>query len=61
MAIERKTKAYIQKMLDHAWEEAPPYFITSSLHKTGSKEVLNYIGALNEEFINQENLPSIDF
>lgn len=61
MAIERKTKAYIQKMLDHAWEEAPPYFVTSSLHKTGSKEVLNYIGALNEEFINQENLPSIDF
>ena len=60
MAIERKSKAYIQKMLDHAWEEAPPHFITSSLHKTGGDELLAYIAQLNEDFNNQEALPAID-
>jgi GTP-binding protein len=40
-------------MLDDVWEEAPPYFITSSLHKTGGEELLNYIGSLNNEFANQ--------
>ena len=53
LALKRKTKAYIQKMLDDVWEEAPPYFITSSLHKTGGEELLNYIGSLNNEFANQ--------
>jgi GTP-binding protein len=59
-AIERKIQAYIQKMLDHAWEEAPPYFITSSLHRTGGDELLAYINKLNEEFTNQKHLPSFD-
>ncbi|MBA22853.1 MAG: YihA family ribosome biogenesis GTP-binding protein [Flavobacteriales bacterium] len=53
LALKRKTKAYVQKMLDDVWEEAPPYFITSSLHKTGGEELLNYIGSLNNEFANQ--------
>ena len=53
LALKRKTKAYVQKMLDDVWEEAPPYFITSSLHKTGREELLNYIGSLNNEFANQ--------
>ncbi|MGB2153266.1 MAG: ribosome biogenesis GTP-binding protein YihA/YsxC [Flavobacteriaceae bacterium] len=52
LALKRKTEAYVQKMLDDVWEEAPPYFITSSLHKTGGKELLNYIGSLNNEFAN---------
>ena len=59
-AIERKTQAYIQKMLDHAWEEAPSYFITSSLQRTGGDELRAYINKLNEEFTNQEHLPSFD-
>lgn len=53
LALKRKTEAYVQKMLDDVWEEAPPYFITSSLHKTGGEELLNYIGSLNNEFANQ--------
>ena len=57
MAIKRKTETYIQKMLDYAWEEAPPHFITSSLHKTGGEELLAYIAKLNEEFINLDHLP----
>ena len=60
MAIERKSNAYVQKMLDHAWEEAPLHFITSSLHKTGGDELLAYIAQLNEDFNNQEALPAID-
>lgn len=52
LALKRKTEAYVQKMLDDVWEEAPPYFITSSLNKTGGKELLNYIGSLNNEFAN---------
>ena len=60
MAIKRKTETYIQKMLDHAWEEAPPHFITSSLHRTGREELLAYITKLNEEFINLDQLPSVD-
>ena len=60
MAIKRKTETYIQKMLDHAWEEAPPHFITSSLHRTGREELLAYIAKLNEEFINLDHLPSVD-
>ena len=60
MAIKRKTETYIQKMLDHAWEEAPPHFITSSLHRTGGEELLAYITKLNEEFINLDQLPSVD-
>ena len=53
LALKRKTKAYVQKMLDDVWEETPPYFITSSLHKTGGEELLNYIDSLNNEFANQ--------
>lgn len=53
LALKRKTEAYVQKMLDDVWEEAPTYFITSSLHKTGGEELLNYIGSLNNEFANQ--------
>lgn len=53
LALKRKTETYVQKMLDDVWEEAPPYFITSSLHKTGGEELLNYIGSLNNEFANQ--------
>ena len=60
MAIKRKTETYIQKMLDHAWEEAPPHFITSSLHRTGGEELLAYIAKLNEDFINLDQLTSVD-
>ena len=60
MAIKRKTETYIQKMLDHAWEEAPPHFITSSLNRTGGEELLDYIAKLNEKFINLDQLPLVD-
>ena len=49
-AINRKVDEYLTKMREGLWEEAPPYFITSSLHKTGVEEVLTYIDQLNTEF-----------
>lgn len=50
MAIERNITSYFLKMKEESWEDVPQHFITSSLHKTGVEEVLQYIGELNEEF-----------
>lgn len=52
-AIEKKAKNYIQHLLDSVWEEAPLYFITSSTHRTGKDELLNYIDNINGEFFKQ--------
>ena len=49
-AIERNVEAYIQKLLDGVWEEAPHYFITSSSKGIGRDEVLGYIDSINLEF-----------
>ncbi len=48
-ATVRNVEAFI-KSLSENWEEAPPYFITSSTKKTGRKEMLTYIGGLNSSF-----------
>jgi len=47
-ARERNIKNYTQKMLETQWEELPPIFITSSLHKTGGEGILEYIHFLNK-------------
>ncbi|MDG1023839.1 MAG: ribosome biogenesis GTP-binding protein YihA/YsxC [Flavobacteriaceae bacterium] len=47
-ARERNINAYTKKMLETQWEELPPIFVTSSLHKTGGKEILEYIHSLNQ-------------
>ena len=49
-AKERKIEAYLDHMLQQAWEEAPPYFVTSSLHRSGRDELLQYIDQLNSGF-----------
>lgn len=56
-----KTKAlqlisdYKKKLLTSDWSEMPPYFITSSEHKTGREEVLEYINTINQDiFKNQD-------
>ena len=38
------------KTLKEQWEELPPYFITSSIKRTGRKEVLDYIDNINKGF-----------
>ena len=39
---------YLEK-LSEQWEELPPYFVTSSEHKIGREELLNYIDSINSE------------
>ena len=49
-AIQKRVTTYLQSLLDGVWEEAPPHFVTSSLHKTGTEEILGYIEQLNQDF-----------
>jgi len=37
--------------LASTWEELPPIFVTSSLHRTGGEEILKYIDLLNTEYL----------
>ena len=39
---------YKTKLLE-TWEELPPIFTTSALHKKGKEEILNYIEAINKQ------------
>jgi len=50
LAIERNVLAYLSKMKEEMWEETPPHFITSSLHKSGVEDVLTYIERMNQEY-----------
>ncbi len=47
-SLPKNIEDYKNKMLE-MWEEMPPYLVTSSASKTGCKEVLDYIGKLNED------------
>ncbi|MFS4469648.1 ribosome biogenesis GTP-binding protein YihA/YsxC [Maribacter sp. 2210JD10-5] len=49
-ASEKQVNAYIETLLQGVWEEAPPYFITSSSHRTGREELLQYIDGINDSF-----------
>ena len=39
-------ETYLQT-LHEQWEELPPYFVSSSTHRTGRKEILDYIEQIN--------------
>lgn len=45
--IEPHVTNYINKLLEGVWEEAPPYFITSSSKYIGRDSLLNYIEEIN--------------
>nr|WP_299073439.1 ribosome biogenesis GTP-binding protein YihA/YsxC [uncultured Allomuricauda sp.] len=47
--VEKQAQAYLQKLLDGVWEEAPPHFVTSSSNRAGRVELLGYIDAINKE------------
>lgn len=48
-AIERDVEAYLTKLTEDVWEEAPNYFVTSSASGMGKDEVLAYIEQINRE------------
>ena len=37
------------KALQEQWEELPPYFVSSSLNRTGRQEILDYIEQINKQ------------
>lgn len=44
----------VQRFLDNMkqqWEELPPYFVTSSLDKSGRDELLDYIAGINKTLV----------
>jgi GTP-binding protein len=49
-AIEHHVTLYLDRLLQGIWEEAPPYFITSSSNGVGREDLLRYIDNLNEQF-----------
>lgn len=46
LKLNTNVNKYIDKLKDD-WEELPPVFITSSEHKIGKDEILNYIESIN--------------
>lgn len=46
--IEANVGTYTSKLLE-AWEELPPYFITSAKNHLGSEEILNFIDKINKK------------
>lgn len=46
--VAQKNASAWMKALQDAWEELPPYFITSAEKKIGRDDVLNYIDQINE-------------
>ena len=40
--------ATFKNELQKHWDELPPTFVTSSNNKIGQKEILEYIGQINE-------------
>lgn len=49
-AVTQHISHYMGELVKDSWEEAPPYFITSSSTGRGRDEVLNYIEQINLEF-----------
>jgi GTP-binding protein len=45
--LKENVTVYTRKLLE-SWEELPPVFYTSSEHKEGKEEILNYIEKINK-------------
>ena len=55
---QRETAANVKKFLEKMrenWEFLPPNFVTSAVKHTGSKQILAYIEALNDEYMKNKN------
>lgn len=46
--VKENLAKYTEK-LEETWEELPPIFITSSEHRIGGEEILDYIEKINKE------------
>lgn len=48
-ATKRNVADFLSAMSEN-WEEPPPHFVTSAINKEGRKDILDYIGGLNDGF-----------
>ena len=46
--LDQNIKNYQTTLLEGAWEEFPPHFISSASNGTGRDEILNYIDSINQ-------------
>ncbi len=53
--LDSQIEAYLNNLLDGAWEEVPPHFVTSSSNRMGREELLGYIESINQEFYKATN------
>ena len=53
--VESNLVYYKKEILSSIWESLPPIFVTSSLKKTGSDELLKYIENLNNQVKQKTN------
>lgn len=53
MKVHQLIADYKKTLLADAWEEMPPYFITSSEDGTGKEEVLRFIDEINKEIFQE--------
>lgn len=51
-ALSKNVEAYVES-LKETWEELPPIFYTSSEHRLGGDEILNYIDKINKDIAAQ--------
>ena len=56
-AIQNHVDTYLKKLLEEAWEEAPPHFVTSSTKHLGKESLLGYIDEINKRM---NSSPTID-
>lgn len=54
-SIEKQVNAYLQQLLEGAWEEVPPHFVTSSTHRIGCETLLAYIEEINRGVSKSQN------
>ena len=47
--IDSHIAAYRKALLANNWEEMPQHFVTSATETTGKKDVLDFIGSVNQE------------
>ncbi|MGV9003175.1 ribosome biogenesis GTP-binding protein YihA/YsxC [Flavobacterium sp.] len=50
--IDSHIAAYRKALLANNWEEMPQHFVTSATESTGKKDVLDFIGSVNQEMFN---------
>ena len=56
---QKETAAHVKEFLERMrkdWEYLPPHFVTSAVKHLGAKQLRQYIGQLNDNFLKSQNL-----